>query len=154
MCSFRKANSKSGTGCRRMTGAYMSLEASMVLPLVLFLILEFVLVSLFMYGREGLEADSYLLLFRESIRKDRKDALAGITGGYEAQAAGKYPSLETPSFSVSGGEKMTLQVRARSAGRAFSLTETAWKYDPPASIRTFRRVREVADKIKERFNSE
>ena len=78
--------------------AYLSLEASLVIPFVLLLIFTLVMTALFSYGRAGLNADAYLLLFRESVRKNDVDVAADIRSGYAGQAAERFPGLSQPEF--------------------------------------------------------
>ncbi len=128
--------------------AYLSLEASLVIPFVLLLIFTLVMTALFSYGRAGLNADAYLLLFRESVRKNDVDAAADIRSGYAGQAAERFPGLSQPEFSVSeNGRKLVLDAEAESAGYGFSVKQTAYRYDPAGDVRKYRRLLHIARKI-------
>lgn len=138
---------------RRYLDAYLTVEASMVLPVVLLLIFSLVMLSLYVYGRAGLEADSYLLLFRESVKKNGAEAQSGIVSAYPAQAAGRFPALQVPSFTVSEkGRQMVLEAQTDSAGRSIRIRETAYRYDPPGDVRTYRRLLHIARSVKEKLD--
>ena len=125
----------------------------MVLPVVLLLIFGLVMSSLYVYGRAGLEADAYLLLFRESVKKNGTEAAASIRSAYPAQAAGRFPALQTPSFKVSDtGGRLILEADTDSAGRSIRIRETAYRYDPPGDIRRYRRVLHIVRSVKEKLD--
>ena len=135
--------------------AYLSLEASLVIPFVLLLIFTLVMLALFSYGRAGLNADAYLLLFRESVRKDDADIAADIGNGYAGQAAERYPGLSKPEFRVSGNDrKLVLDAAADSAGYGFSVKQTAYRYDPAGDVRRYRRLLHIGRKIKSRVSGD
>ena len=151
----RTVRHREHNSCPADPGAYLTVEASMVLPLVLLLIFGLVMLSLYVYGRAGLEADSYLLLFRESVKKNGTEARANICSAYPAQAAGRFPALQTPSFTVSEqGRQLILEADTDSAGRSIRIRETAYRYDPPGDIRTYRRLLFIARSVKEKLGGD
>ncbi len=142
----------------------MTLEASLIMPMVLCVIALLCYFSFYLYGRCILSQDSYILAFRASVEKSDnwKDDPAGYVAAKSRDVAGKkYFRSEEPSFSTRV-EGKTIRVHGTSAalhsamGRYFLKPVDGWEYeaagkatrrDYAGHIRKLTRIRDLGEMI-------
>lgn len=122
---------------------YFTVEAACIVPLTVVIIAMFIYLSFFMYDRCALDQDSYVLSYRESVRRGGKSTNARTVMGQ------KYFMVKSFRGGFSGGSDISFSGEARLAtlsGRRNSVIRfgrKARKSDPPKSFRRFRRSAEI-----------
>lgn len=84
---------------RRFKG-YMTLEASLIVPMVICVLCLLIYFAEYMYGRCIISQDSYMLAFRASVECSRQKISASeyVAGNMRNQAGKKYFGSSAPSF--------------------------------------------------------
>lgn len=121
---------------RRFKG-YMTLEASLIIPMVLCVFALLIYFSYYLYGRCILSQDAYVLAFRASVENSSqwKDDPAGYVAQKAARQAGsKYFGSSFPSFDTSiQGKEIRVKGRSRARhaamGRYFLKPKGSWDYE-------------------------
>lgn len=149
---------QSGRKKRPGPEAYFTVEAALVMPVVLCMIVMIIYLSFYLYDRCILAQDLYLLSYRQSIEKGSAEragssAVYGQIGGRLFMLAG----LETEAFAgssvrVSGNAFMTVPVFGLDffdGQRRWNLAveERAKKTDPPKDFRRVRRLLYLAARV-------
>ncbi len=148
---------------RAYAGAYMTVEAAFIMPMVLCLFVIVIYCSFYLYDRCVFQQDAYILCLRESIQKDEGaptvDA-ARLKSGAARQFGTKYfavSRLETAA-SAEGRDCVfegTAQILPTSFGSDALMPKKIWsanfrarkrKTDPAWSIRSLRRKSYVLQK--------
>ncbi|MDO5133144.1 MAG: hypothetical protein Q4D81_09200 [Eubacteriales bacterium] len=140
---------------RSEAGAYFTVEASMIMPVVLCLSVMILYMSFYVYDRCVLSQDCYVLSYRQSIEKAGRDR-AGRSAA-EEQMGNKLFMLS--GFESDASEGGTIRVRGKAAVEAplfglpvfeqnriwiLGVEKTARRTDPPAVYRKVRRILAVA----------
>jgi hypothetical protein len=146
--------------------AYMTVEASLIMPMVLCICVILIYVSFFLYDRCCFSQDAYVLCFRESIRREegtptiRPDK---IKENEQRQFGSKYFAVSSLETTASADGKNcvyegTAKVLPTSFGSYFLMPRDIWeatfhssarKTDPSWSIRSVRRKTYMLTKIAE-----
>lgn len=122
---------------------YFTVEAAFIVPMTIMVIVLFIYLAFFMYDRCALDQDSYILSYRESVRRGTEPTDAQSVLGQ------KYFMVKGFQAAFSGTSEISYQGEARlasAAGREDSVIrfgQKARKSDPPKSFRRFRRTAEV-----------
>lgn len=135
---------------------YMTVEAALIIPMVLCIIVILIYTSFFLYDRCLFAQDSYLLCLREAYRKEEgapKVDADRLAAGAEKQFGTKYFAVDSFSGDASvkgkyGFYEGTAKVAPKVFGTYFLMPKTIWnqcfssasrKNDPPWYIRSYRR---------------
>lgn len=147
---------------RRGIAGYMTVEASLIMPMVLCVITVLIYTGYFLYNRCLATQDAYILCFRESIHKD--DSLWSYPDGSvvrdeeEDQVGDKYLAVKSKSTDVSTeGSIIRYSGEGNVAPPLFGgnviMPQGIWTYrygmsarhtDPPLNIRKARRIYDLA----------
>lgn len=147
---------------RRGIAGYMTVEASLIMPMVLCVITVLIYTGYFLYNRCLATQDAYILCFRESIHKD--DSLWSYPDGSvvrdeeEDQVGDKYLAVKSKSTDVStDGSIIRYSGEGNVAPPLFGgnviMPQGIWTYrygmsarhtDPPLNIRKARRIYDLA----------
>lgn len=147
---------------RRGIAGYMTVEASLIMPMVLCVITVLIYTGYFLYNRCLATQDAYILCFRESIHKD--DSLWSYPDGSvvrdeeEDQVGDKYLAAKSKSTDVStDGSIIRYSGEGNVAPPLFGgnviMPQGIWTYrygmsarhtDPPLNIRKARRIYDLA----------
>lgn len=144
--------------------AYMTLEASLIIPMVICVIAMLIWGAYYMYNRAILSQDCYILAFRASVKADAKKKVAPadyVAAGASKQAGGRYFGADKPAFSaaVSGKEvkvKGTTKIRNSAMGRYFLKIKSGWELEAvlkarirndPKHIRRIKRLKDIGEKV-------
>ncbi|MBP3737274.1 MAG: hypothetical protein J6I56_09680 [Lachnospiraceae bacterium] len=128
--------------------AYMTVEASFVIPFVLFLFAGLIRLAFFQYDRCAYDQDAYIACFRESLRKEDGAGAAELGKRAQEQFGGKYLMAGTPSMTATEqGRWLILDGRGSAAGWGTLFSARAKRIDPPAGIRRYRRLGYIANRI-------
>ena len=136
--------------------AYMSVEAAIVMPMVLCLFVMLIYTAFYLYDRCVFQQDAYILCFRESSRREEgapKVDPDRIRQEETRQFGGKYFAVRSLELSAKAeGKKAVYQgsalVLPTSFGGYFLMPKSIWtvtfqgsarKTDPPWAIRSYRR---------------
>ncbi len=126
--------------------AVFTIEAAFLFPFILLLFVSLIRLSFYLYDRCSYEQDAYRYCFRESIERE---------GGKTAASEAAYRELTT-GYLVSGisslsrsesGRWIVLEGKANAADWPAVFSRKSEKYDPPAGIRTYRRLKYVAEQL-------
>ncbi len=149
---------------RQWKGAYMTVEASLLMPMVLCLFVILIYVSFYLYDRCVFQQDAYILCLRESIQKDEGapsvDAKR-LQSGAASQFGNKYfavSSLKTDAYAEGNCcvFEGTARILPTSFGSYFLMPKDIWsanfhaekrKTDPAWSIRSLRRKSHILKSI-------
>lgn len=136
--------------------AYLTVEASFLVPMAFFLLVFIIHMSFYLYGRCILTQDTYLLAFRASILKEGEDRAGYVSETAPAQFKERYFGNTAPEVSASTTEK-AVYVKAETSAlrKAFDLADTAaWDtqgstkaaiLNAPAHIRRVKRLKDLAE---------
>lgn len=125
------------------TDGYFTVEAACIVPMTIVIIAMFIYLAFFMYDRCALDQDSYVLSYRESVRR------GGESTDTRSVLGQKYFMVRGFSAGFSGGSDISFEGEAKLAtmsGRGNSVIrfgQKARKSDPPKSFRRFRRSAEI-----------
>lgn len=149
--------------------AYFTVDAALIMPMVLALYVLIIYASFFMYDRCIAEQDAYILCMREGTRKDAGPVLAPdpqrILADENRQHGTKYIALSGWKSSAGArGSKGIYEAHGVCAPpvmqNIFSLKEGIWtirvrsasrKSDPPLLIRQYRRRQYIVKSAAELF---
>lgn len=150
---------------RRTLPGYMTVEASLILPMVLCVYTVLIYTGYFLYNRCLATQDAYILCYRESIHKD--ESLWSYPDGSvvreeEAdQVSSKYLALKSRSTEVST-ERSIIRYSGEGSvtpvlfGGSTIMPQDIWTFrygmsarhtDPPLNIRKVRRVYDLAHMV-------
>lgn len=139
-------------GRRKEADAYFTVEAAVIVPIVLFLFVMIIYLSFYLYDRCVMTQDFYILSYRQSLEKGTADRSS--TGEIHNQTGNKLFMLSGFDASASSGGMIRVTGRARmnvplpGAGSFFPM-ERDWalsaqgqarRTDPPKAYRKVRRV--------------
>ena len=115
----------------------MTLEASLIVPMVICVFALLIYFSFYLYGRCMLTQDCYILSFRASVSKDL-DPAAYVGERGSAVAGNKYFGSTDPNFSVSvSGDEVrvsaTAQTHHSAMGNYFLKPRDDWEYEAAKS---------------------
>ncbi len=142
---------------RRRFDGYMTLEASLLFPMVVCVIVLIISFSYYLYGRCIISQDAYILAFRASLESRQGTDAAGFVSGAASSVAGrKYFGSSFPGFETSTlGKEITVTGKAQAnhaaMGRYFLKPREGWDYSARASaeIRSYsshiRRIKRLSD---------
>lgn len=141
---------------KREIQAYMTIEASLLIPMVVCVIVVIIYTAFCLYDKCLIAQDSYILCLRESYRKDAEGPQVNteaIESGAERQFGTKYFAVNAFSGNAAaegtiGSYCGTMKVAPGVFGQYFLMPQNIWtqrfssaarKTDPPWSIRSYRR---------------
>ncbi len=110
----------------------MTLEASLIVPMAVCVLMLLIYFSYYLYGRCMISQDSYILAFRASISREEAN---GFVQGKACEVTGnKYFGSERPRFTVTtNGDEITVfgksSVLHNAMGRYFLKPQTGWEYE-------------------------
>lgn len=142
-------------GNRAEAEAYFTVEAALVIPVVLGIFVMILYLSFYLYDRCLLSQDCYVLSYRQSIEKGKEDR-----SGQEAAAeqfGQKLFMLSRIETAAGGGSTVSVKANAAMEPPLFGLDfftgqrhwilgvqEKARKTDPPRDYRRVRRIMNLA----------
>ena len=121
---------------RRFKG-YMTLEAALIVPMVICVFSLLIYFSYYLYGRCVLSQDAYILAFRASVEKSgqwKDDPVGYVNQKAAGKAGSKYFGSSFPRFEASASGK-EIRVRGYSTarhsamGRYFLKPRGSWDYE-------------------------
>ena len=141
----------------------MTLEASLIVPMVICVFAVLIFFTYYLYGRCVLSQDSYILAFRASINKSaefKEDPEGYVAAKTDLVLGNKYFGSERPTVHtrVNGKEIIVTgssAVRARAMGRYFLKPKTGWDYialgkakklDQIKHMRRVKRLKDIAQR--------
>lgn len=146
---------KGQTADRAEAEAYFTVEAALVIPIVLGIFVMILYLSFYLYDRCLLSQDCYVLSYRQSIEKGKEDR-----SGQEAaseQFGQKLFMLSRIETAAGGGSTVSVKANAAMEPPLFGLDvfreqrhwilgvqEKARKTDPPRNYRRVRRILNLA----------
>jgi hypothetical protein len=153
---------------RKKLPAYLTLEAALVLPIALVVIVCVLTMSFVLYNRCIAAQDAVILGFRESIARDSR--LSFTPNAYRAKGrgsevmSGKYLAADSVTCSAkTSGTMLTFHIQGTSYPAvfrsdavmprgvfSFSVRINTRKSDPPLQVRRFRRATYLALKLREK----
>ena len=121
---------------RRFKG-YMTLEASLVLPMVICTFALLIYFSFYLYGRCILSQDAYILAFRASVEKSeeyRNDPVSYVNNKAAEKAGNKYFGSDFPRFDATKrGKEVRVHgsstARHAAMGGYFLKPSGSWEYE-------------------------
>lgn len=135
--------------------AYFTVEAALVVPVVLCIFVMIIYLSFYLYDRCVMAQDCYVLSYRQSIEKGSADRAGRAAAG--EQFGHKLFMLSRMEAGMSGGKKVCVKVNAVMEPPLFGLDifeherhwilgveERARKTDPPKDYRRVRRIMNLA----------
>ena len=147
--------------------AYMTVEAAVIIPMATFMIALIIYLAFFKYGKCILSQDAYLLGLRASLFYESQgygSASEYISDKKDEQISGKYFGSKVDSINADESGK-TIYVEGEltttrgSMGGFFNSIPTAFnaqihenikKHDSPGSLRTLKRIEDLAKNIVEK----
>lgn len=139
--------------------AYFTVEAAVIVPVVLFLFVMIIYLSFYLYDRCVMTQDFYILSYRQSLEKGKADRSS--TGEIHKQTGNKLFMLSGFEASASSGGTIRVNGNARinaplpGAGSFFPLEGDltlsaegkARRTDPPAAYRKVRRIMNLSKEV-------
>ena len=144
---------------RRFKG-YMTLEASLVMPMVICVLGLLIYFSYYLYGRCVTSQDAYLLAFRAELAWDDTAPAAYVSEHGREVAGRKYFGSSFPAFETSvSGKEVTVKGRAETKhsamGGYFLKPRQGWDYSAAGQAKKrrysehIRRLKRITDIGKE-----
>lgn len=150
----------------RKVRGYMTVEASLIMPMVICTLLLLIYFAYYLYGRCILSQDCYVLAFRAATTKDKEfydDPEGYVASKNGEQIRNKYFGSERPIFKVnSSGKEVTVKGRSsvisRAMGRYFLKPKEGWDYMAAGKaknlecikhMRTLKRIKDIGEKVVE-----
>lgn len=135
--------------------AYFTVEAALIIPIVLCIFVMIIYLSFYLYDRCVMSQDCYVLSYRQSIEKGGADRAGQPAAGEQfGQKLFMLSRMETAS---SSGTRISVKINAAMAPPLFgldffrenrqwilSVQEKARKSDPPRDYRRIRRIMYLA----------
>ncbi len=133
----------------------MTVEAALLLPLILQGMALLICLSFFQYDRCAYEQDAYFACFKASITKEEGRGVEVLKQTANKAFSSGYLMAETPSFHAGESGNMFL---AEGSGKAglwdTKFARKAERFDPPFSIRRYRRLGYLAGRIMDKVAPE
>ena len=140
----------------------MTLEASLIIPMVICVIVLLIWGNYYVYTRAILSQDCYILAFRASVKADakRKTTPTDYVASKAAEQAGaRYFGADKPVFSVKQSGKEVLvtgstRIRNSAMGNYFLKIKSGWELEAtlkarirndPKHIRRVKRLMDIGD---------
>ncbi len=156
----KKRGTWKGRRKRWQMDAYMTVEASFIMPMVLCIFVVVIYTSFYLYDRCVFQQDAYILCLRESIRRQEGAPAVDserLKSSAKSQFGNKYFAVRSLEISTSGeGKNCVFEGKAlvlpTSFGSDSLMPKKIWsvqfrarkrKSDPPWSIRSLRRKSHV-----------
>lgn len=140
------------------SGAYFTVEAALVMPVVLCILVMVIYLSFYLYDRCVMAQDCYVLSYRQSIEKGKADRISQEK--IRSQYGNKLFMLSALETGSSSGGTICVRSNARMSPPLFGLPvfeqEREWdlgverkakKTDPPKDFRRVRRTLFLASKV-------
>ena len=147
--------SKNSKGKHLRADAYFTVEAALIVPVVLCIFVMIIYLSFYLYDRCVMSQDCYVLSYRQSIEKGQADRVSQSAAG--EQFGHKLFMLARMESSASRGTRISVKVNAAMEPPLFgldffrenrywilSVQEKARKTDPPQDYRRGRRIMNLA----------
>lgn len=143
----------------------MTLEASLVIPMVICVLTLIIMFSYYLYGRCVLSQDCYILAFRASIDADRYDAdpESTVFSKRDRVVGKKYFGSTRPEFRVEcreSGKEIRVEgnskIRAGAMGNYFLKPKSGWDFKAGQKatclgqvkhIRRMTRLKDIAQRV-------
>ena len=152
---------------RRQNSGYLTVEAALVMPMVLCLYVMLIFSAYYLSDRCMSAQDSYLLVFRQSCDKTGQDVKEGIRQMEQTQYGEKYIALRSRNTTLSqSGKYIVLDGSASEGTTLFSsywlMPAGPWQYtihararrsDPAKVIRFLRRMMYLAGRTRDLLTS-
>ena len=146
---------KQTTRERNEVSAYMTVEAALLLPLILQGMALLICLSFFQYDRCAYEQDAYFACFKASITKEEGRAVEILKQTANKAFASGYLMAGAPSYHA--GESGNV-FSAEGSGKAglwdAKFARKAERFDPPYGIRRYRRIGYLAGRIMDKVAPE
>ncbi|MBO5565064.1 MAG: hypothetical protein J5935_05560 [Lachnospiraceae bacterium] len=128
--------------------AYMTVEAALLLPLILQGMALLICLSFFMYDQCTYEQDAYFACFKASITKEEGKAMEVLKKTADAAFSKGYLMAGTPSYSAGeSGSMFTVKGSGKAGLWETDFTGQAERFDPPYGIRKYRRLGYLAGRV-------
>ena len=131
---------------------YMTLEAALVIPMVICVITLIILFTYYLYGRCVLSQDAYILAFRASVDKDRYDAApeSTVNAKKDRVVGKKYFGSTKPQFHVTTGAsgkeikvEADARIRAGAMGDYFLKPRSGWEFNAGQKAKCLEQVKHI-----------
>ena len=146
----------------------MTVEASMIFPVVIFVMVFLIYVTFMLYGRCILLQDTYILAFRASRAQNMEDPDAFVRQQKDAQFGRKYFGNDPSGVQAwKSGDDIYVSIKIRTRHNAMSRYEMMpggiWESkaelkaevtDAPARIRHMERVSDLVKQVSDRNRKE
>ena len=163
--SKREQKNRSGPGNKKIAAGYFTLEAALIIPGAVIILVLFIYLSFYQYDRCLLNTDAYIGCLREC--REKQNYSKGLTLDYFSDEAEvtlnkkRYFMLGGLSTEVGkSGNKIYLEGQAeifpkvfggnemvRERNWFFSFGAQAWKIDASYGVRRFRRLKWLAENL-------
>ncbi len=139
---------------KRKVNGYLTVEASMIMPLVIFLMALLIYLTFFLYNRCVLSQDAYILAFRGSIsdKEGESEILEYLEESAGIQFGNKYVGMKDLHKSITISNKsVTVRIQGKS-GKGWNLEAIGEAHisDPEETIRRIRLIKKAGEKFKNR----
>lgn len=151
------------TGKRAEAEAYFTVEAALVIPIMLGIFVMVLYLSFYLYDRCLLSQDCYVLSYRQSIEKGDRDRSG--QAALSEQSGHKLFMLSRMETASTGGSTISVKTNAAMEPPLFGLDffreqsywilgvqEKARKTDPPRDYRRVRRLMNLASRAAKAAN--
>ena len=128
----------------------MSLEASLITPMIICVFALLIYFSFYLYGRCILSQDSYILAFRASVADTEvyADPVQYVSSKAPEVAGKKYFGSSFPRFETSVNGKVVRvhgysEARHSAMGRYFLKPQSGWEYEAAGRAKRFEYVKHI-----------
>ncbi len=142
---------------KRETGAYFTVEASFLIPMVLVIFVLLIYLSFYLYDRCLIAQDAYILCFRSSILKEESDKPQAVLAGKQRQYGSKYFAVKNSTSNATKNGKWiemsgAIEIAPPVFQRHFLMPADRWQIhyqakametDPVKGFRRFRRIQAI-----------
>lgn len=134
---------------KKRAKGYLTVEASMLVPLVVLLIALLLYLSFFLYNRCILTQDAYILAFRGSIQKEEREVQKYIEECSKVQFSKKYAGMKNIEKNIAvSNKKITVKISGVTSNNWLIEKEAeAERINPAKVIRKIRLIKKAANKM-------
>lgn len=131
----------------------MTLEASLIVPMVICVFCLIIYFSFYLYGRCMLSQDTYILAFRAVTTKDREyenDPESYVMSKAGEKAGNKYFGSSFPAFEADArGDELVVRATAganhAAMGRYFLKPQSGWEYEAAGKATKIEYCKKIRD---------
>lgn len=152
----------------KWTEAYFTVEATLIIPMVLVIFVLLIYLSFYLYDRCLIAQDAYILCFRSSILKEEPDKAQAVLAGKQRQYGSKYFAIKNNTSSAAENGKWIemsgeMKIFPSVFQNHFLMPSKQWQInfkakaketDPVKGFRRFSRLQELWQKATQGGKSE